>query len=68
METRGRKSSTYAIYKGDVFMCIGTQQECAEYLGITIGSLQSMLSKSKDWEYNRKLIAVKLDEEDEEVC
>lgn len=62
------KTATYAIYRGDQFLCIGTQQECAEQLGITKGSLQSMITKSKNWPYHRKLIAVKLDEEEDELC
>ncbi|BAQ11332.1 hypothetical protein OXB_2861 [Bacillus sp. OxB-1] len=30
---RGRKPATYAVYKGDEFLVVGTAAECAAYMG-----------------------------------
>lgn len=66
METKTRKSSTYAIYKGDTFLCIGTKSQCAETLCITQNNLDSLISKGKHGKISceNRLIAVKLDGEE----
>lgn len=58
--------ATYAIYKGDQFLCIGTKVECAVTLCITQNNLDSLLSKGKHEKisYEKRLIAVKLDGEE----
>lgn len=61
------KPGTYAIYRGDQFLCIGTRIECAEALGITYNNLASIISKGAHGKisYEKSLIAVKLEGEEE---
>lgn len=60
------KPATYAIYRGDQFLCIGTKSECAATLCITQNNLDSLISKGKHGKisYENRLIAVKLDGEE----
>lgn len=60
------KPSTYAIYKGDTFLAIGTKKECARLLGTTLASLESRLTRGRQEKtsYENSLIAVKLDGEE----
>jgi hypothetical protein len=60
----------YAIYKGDEFLCVGTVEECAKYLGILPRTVR-YYSYEKYWKKVEKrknpknfVIAVKLDDED----
>jgi len=57
------KPATYAIYRGDQFLCIGTKAECAEALCTTVNNLASLVSKGSKGliSYEKRLIAVKLD-------
>jgi hypothetical protein len=59
----------YALYKGDEFLEIGTRQELAEYLGVTITTIDYY--KSKAWlerSNYKSYVLVKLnDNEDEEA-
>lgn len=56
--------TTYAIYKGDSLICIGTAKECSEQLGITRKSIYWLASPTnhKRAKGNRK-IAIKLEDE-----
>lgn len=52
----------YGIYKDDLPVCVGTENECALFLETTINTFRSMCSKQKkgknkafkEWIYNRK--------------
>ncbi len=39
-----RRLQEYAVYKGDIFICIGTAKECAEYMDIKEESFRFYLS------------------------
>jgi hypothetical protein len=60
----------YAIYKGDEFLCVGTAEECAKYLGILPRTVRyysyEKYRKKVEKRKNPKnyIIAVKLDDED----
>jgi hypothetical protein len=60
----------YAVYKGDEFLCVGTAEECAKYLGVlprTVRyySYEKYLKKVEKRKNPKNfIIAVKLDDED----
>ncbi|PKR82581.1 hypothetical protein CWO92_23650 [Heyndrickxia camelliae] len=41
-----RKKSEYAVYKGDSFICLGTMEECATYLGVKVSSIKFYSSRA----------------------
>lgn len=57
----------YALYKGDEFLEIGTRQELAEYLGVSITTID--FYKSKAWldrSGYRSYVLVEVKEDEEE--
>lgn len=57
----------YALYKGDEFLEIGTRQELAEYLGVSITTID--FYKSKAWLERsgyRSYVLVEVKEDEEE--
>ena len=37
----------YVVYKGDEFMCVGTAQECADFMGKSLASIKRYATPSK---------------------
>lgn len=57
----------YALYKGDEFLEIGTRQELAEYLGVSITTID--FYKSRAWldrSGYRSYVLVEVKEDEEE--
>lgn len=71
---RGRKAKTYALYKGEECLAIGTKKEISEQLGIKIETLNFYTTKTyknriKKLNHScrdgfRELIRIEDDEED----
>ena len=66
---RKKKNIEYAIYKGDKLITIGTAEECAKRLNISVDSVKwystkSALNRSKKSKGDRT-IAVKIDMSEE---
>lgn len=38
------KVKEYAVYKGDQFICIGTMEKCAEFIGVSVNTIRFYLS------------------------
>ena len=61
------KQSWYAVYKGDKFICQGTKQQCADYLGVkpkTIYFISSAvyLKRCSKFKSNDYLVAIKVED------
>nr|WP_249310053.1 hypothetical protein [Bacillus sp. FJAT-49736] len=41
-----RKKNEYAVYKGDSFICLGTMEQCAAYLGVKESSIKFYTSSA----------------------
>jgi len=57
----------YGVYKGDEFLTVGTAEECAEYLKVTVGTIRFYVSNvykrriEKRGYSNNPVIVFKLD-------
>jgi hypothetical protein len=63
----------YAVYKGDEFLCVGTSEECAEYLGILPRTVRYYSYEKYKRQVNQRkdpknyIWVIKLDNEDESL-
>lgn len=67
---RALKEKEYAVYKGDLFICIGTKQECADFIGVDIETIRFYLTPSykkrvKNRRGNNHLVVISLDDEED---
>jgi hypothetical protein len=70
-----RKASRkeYAVYKGDEFICLGTINECAKFLGINPKSVRHLMTPSYIRRVEKRknngdfLVMFRLDDEKEDT-
>ena len=55
---------TYAIYKGDEFLFMGTREECAKYLKVKVETISfySTPSHYKRGKSNNRVVVIKVDD------
>lgn len=41
-----KEKNMYALYKGDKFICMGTPEYIAEYIGVKVASIRYLLAPS----------------------
>ena len=60
------KEKTFAIYKGDDFIYLGTRKECAKYLGVKDKSITFYCTPTYKRriksEYNNRVIVIKVED------
>ena len=60
--------SEYAVYKGESLLAVGTAEECAEEMGVTLGYIRWLATpsaKKRRKNHDRCILAYRLEDDDE---
>ena len=49
-----KKEKIYALYKGDVFIAMGTKKELAKYIGVSVRTIEFYATPTYQKRYNYK--------------